>query len=106
ADYAQWEADRERAPARKRSAPTPAAPAPAPPKAKRLSYREQREWEGMEAAVLAAEARVEAARRQAEDPQVATDAAALHERCAALATAEEEVDRLYARWTELEAKTH
>jgi len=104
ADYAQWEADRERAPARKRSAPTPAAPPPERARAKRLSYREQREWEGMESAVLAAEARVEAARRQAEDPQVATDAAALHERCAALAAAEQEVDRLYARWTELEAK--
>ena len=105
ADYAQWEADQGRSPERQRSAPAPASPAPAPPRAKRLSYREQREWEGMEAAVLAAEARVEEARRRAEDPAVATDAGALHARCAALAAAEEEVDRLYARWTELEAKT-
>ncbi|HSM52297.1 MAG TPA: ABC-F family ATP-binding cassette domain-containing protein [Thermoanaerobaculia bacterium] len=105
ADYAQWEADQGGTPARKRSAPSPASPPPARAKAKRLSYREQREWEGMEAAVLAAEARVEEARRHAEDPAVATDAAALHERCAALAAAQLEVDRLYARWAELEAKT-
>jgi ATP-binding cassette subfamily F protein uup len=105
ADYAQWEADQGRTPARKRSAPTPAPPPPAPSRTKRLSYREQREWEGMEAAVLAAEARVEEARRRAEDPLVATDAAALHSRFAALAAAQEEVDRLYARWAELEAKT-
>ncbi|MCB1008601.1 MAG: ABC transporter ATP-binding protein, partial [Acidobacteria bacterium] len=69
----------------------------------KLSYREQREWEGMEEAILAAEERLERSRRAAEDPAVASDAAALTERYGALAEAQAEVDRLYARWAELEA---
>jgi len=74
------------------------------PRAKRLSYLEQREWDGMEAAVLDAEATVDACRRAAEEPTIASDASALQARYAALEAARAEVDRLYARWAELEAK--
>jgi ABC transport system ATP-binding/permease protein len=74
------------------------------PAAKRLSYLEQREWDGMEAAIFAAEAELERSRVAAEDPVIATDAARLHDRFAALAAAQAEVERLYARWAELEAK--
>jgi ATP-binding cassette subfamily F protein uup len=59
----------------------------------------------MEQAVLDAESRVEEARRLAEDPAIASDAGLLHQRFAALAAAQHEVERLYARWAELEAKT-
>src|SRR5262249_54878399 len=57
----QWLAAYERAAAEEtRPAAKPAAPAaprPAPAgKARKLSYREQQEWEGMEAAITAAEA--------------------------------------------------
>ena len=45
-----------------------AAPARARPRAKRLGYLEQREWDGMEQAILEAETAVEACRRAAEDP--------------------------------------
>lgn len=79
-------------------------PSGAKPAAKRLSYKEQREWDGMEAAIFAAEADLEQRRRAAEDPAIATEAALLHERFAALAAAQTEVERLYARWAELEAK--
>jgi ATP-binding cassette subfamily F protein uup len=58
----------------------------------------------MEAVILEAEAAVEACRRAAEDPGIAADAAALQERYAALEAARAEVDRLYARWAELEEK--
>ena len=47
---------------------------------------------------------VEACRRAAEDPAIASDPAALQTRYAALEAARAEVDRLYARWAELEAK--
>ena len=67
-------------------------------------YTEQREWDGMEAAILEAESALEACRRAAEDPAIASDPAALQERYAALEAARAEVDRLYARWAELEAK--
>ena len=103
ADYAQWEAERSRPEPAKRSEPKAAPPAERP-KARRLSYLEQREWEGMEAAVVAAEEAVETARRLAEDPAIATDAPLLHQRFAALAEAQHEVERLFARWAELEAK--
>jgi len=103
ADYAQWEAAR-------------AAAAPAPPTAterapererqrpKRLGYREQREWDGMGQAILGAERALETCQREVEDPAIASDPTALQQRYAALEAARVEVDRLYARWAELEAK--
>jgi ATP-binding cassette subfamily F protein uup len=104
ADYAQWEAARDEA---ARDAPAAAA-RPSPPRerprAKRLGYLEQREWSGMEQAILDAEAVMEARQRAADDPAIASDPVALQERLAALETARAEVDRLYARWAELDAK--
>jgi ATP-binding cassette subfamily F protein uup len=102
ADYAQWEAARRArvAPAR----PAREAPVRERPRARRLGYHEQREWDGMEAAILAAEEAAEACQRAADDPAIATDAAALHARHTALEAAHAEVARLYARWAELEAK--
>jgi ATP-binding cassette subfamily F protein uup len=70
----------------------------------KLSYMEKREWEGMEERLLMAEEEVERAKSLAEDPGIASDGAALQERYEALAEAEREVERLYERWAELEAK--
>jgi ATP-binding cassette subfamily F protein uup len=71
---------------------------------KKLTYLEQREYDAMEATLEAAESALAKARRRADDPTIATDAVALQERFAELAAAQAEVDRLYARWGELEAK--
>ncbi|HUF93184.1 MAG TPA: ATP-binding cassette domain-containing protein, partial [Candidatus Limnocylindria bacterium] len=103
ADFAQWEA------ARARRGPAAREPADrsgerARPRARRLGYRDQREWDGMEAAIHAAEDSLETCRRAAEDPAIASDPGALRERYAALEAARAEVDRLYARWAELEAR--
>jgi ABC transport system ATP-binding/permease protein len=104
ADYPQWEAwALTPVPPAKGTARPEGAKAPKAP-VKRLSYLEQREWNGMEGTVLAAEARLEEARSGAEDPAIASDAAALQLRLAELDAAQREVDRLYARWAELEAK--
>jgi ATP-binding cassette subfamily F protein uup len=84
--------------------PSPAAPPPRPARPRRLSYLEQREFDGMEAAVLAAEGTLAEARRRAEDPAIASDAFALQERLAELGRAEAEVTRLYERWSELEGR--
>jgi ATP-binding cassette subfamily F protein uup len=103
ADYAQWEASR----ATRATSPRSAADSPSArgrPRAKRLGYREQREWDGMERAILDAETAAEACRQDAEDPGIAADPAALQARYAALEAARAEVARLYARWAELEAK--
>jgi ABC transport system ATP-binding/permease protein len=112
ADLAQWLEARRRRP--QRSAGEPAGdrkeqsavqPAAAGPKAKKLSYLEQREWDAMEDAVLEAEDRLAAAERAAADPAIATDPQALLERSLTLDERRREVERLYARWAELEAKT-
>jgi ATP-binding cassette subfamily F protein uup len=75
-----------------------------PTSSKRLSYLEQREWDAMEETVLAAEEQLAIAKSRADDPSVAADANALQERFSQLAAAQAEVDRLYARWAELEEK--
>ena len=102
ADYAQWEMDR--------AAPVVRGPAAAKARAVRpaaekgLTYRERREWDQMEATILAAEERVAACERAAADPAIATDAAALHARYTELEAARAEVERLYARWALLETR--
>ena len=58
----------------------------------------------MEATVHAAEERLDAARTAMEDPSIATDATILQQRVTALDAAQDTVDRLYARWAELEGK--
>lgn len=102
ADLTQALARREKpvspSPAVERAAP------PSPSKQKRLGYLEQREFDAMEATVLAAETALAEAKARVEDPAVAADADALQKRYAELNAAQAEVDRLYARWAELEGK--
>ena len=71
---------------------------------KKLSYREQREWDEMEAKLLAAETTLEEVRAMSEDPSIAADAGELQKRFEAVQAAQGQVDALYARWAELEAK--
>ncbi len=107
ADSAQWEAHRKEAASAARPAPAkPAKTEPARPAAagKKLSWKEQREWEQMEERILQAEGTLAASQAAVEDPAIASDSKALQERCAALETARAEVERLYARWAELEAR--
>jgi ABC transport system ATP-binding/permease protein len=118
ADYPQWEAGRRSRGTRATSTAARTAspggttgaaaaartPPPEPAGPRRLSYRENKEWEAMEGAILAAEELLAASDQAVRDPAVATDAAALAARCQALDAARSDVERLYARWAELEAK--
>jgi ATP-binding cassette subfamily F protein uup len=91
--------------ARETARPTaPAArPAAAPPRPRKLSFREQQEWEQMETAIVAAEEAVAA--RQGEVERAASAGhAVLAAACRALEEAQGTVERLYARWQELEAR--
>ena len=104
ADYHQWEAARrERAAAAPKPRP-PSVPVAAKTATKRLTWAEQREWDAIEAAIVAAEETLARCHEAAHDPAVATRADELTARCQALQDAHEEVDRLYARWAELDAK--
>jgi ATP-binding cassette subfamily F protein uup len=69
-----------------------------------LSYLEQRELEGMEAAIEQAERTQRELEAALADPAVATRAERLQELSAQLERASAEVNRLYARWQALEAR--
>jgi ABC transport system ATP-binding/permease protein len=105
ADYNQWE-DAQRASAAEKAseARVVTAPRPVPSGIRRLTYVDRREWEQMEATILAAEQARDACRAAAHDPSIAANAEVLQERYAALQSAQAAVDRLYARWAELEEK--
>jgi ABC transport system ATP-binding/permease protein len=104
ADYAQWEVARSRTPHPALSPEGRGGKSAARARSKKLGYLEQRELDAMEAAIVEAESAVDTCRRAAEDPDIASDPAALQARYADLDGARAEVDRLYARWVELEAK--
>jgi len=82
--------------------PVRAARAPAA-KAKKLSYKEQQEFDGMEQAILVAEEAVSASQLAVEQAAAAGHET-LAEACRELESAQRDVERLYARWQELEAK--
>jgi ATP-binding cassette subfamily F protein uup len=106
ADYAQWEAAQERAATDSRPSQRSKESAASGGRSKRkgFSYKEQKDWDKMEAKILEAEQRVAACQTAANDPSIASSPADLQERYAALQEAQAEVERLYARWAELEDK--
>ncbi len=72
-------------------------------KAKKLTFKEQQEWDGIEAAITAAEKVVEA--RQADVEAASTGGhAKLTAACVALDDARAKVEALFARWEELSAR--
>jgi ATP-binding cassette subfamily F protein uup len=108
-DYSQWEQWRG---AKVEEAIAPgatgkavaSAPAPAAGGKKKLSYLEAREYAGIEAAVEAAEERLQAARDMMERQDVVTDAAKLTAAMEEMDAAQAAADSLYARWAELTEK--
>jgi ATP-binding cassette subfamily F protein uup len=103
ADYSQWEAWRSEPAAEKPAVKEARAPAPAADSPRRkLSYLEQREWDGMEARILEAEREVGGWQREMQAS--ATDPRRLTEAYGKLQESERRVAELYARWAELEAK--
>jgi ABC transport system ATP-binding/permease protein len=109
ADYAQWESAQAHGPGGRprseaQSGTVSHAGSGSVSKKKALTYREQQEWEQMEQKIVQAEDAVAACQAAMGDPTVASDAAALQARCEALDSAHAHVEKLYARWTQLEEK--
>lgn len=109
ADYRQWEswqADQQES-SRLRSSgsqgSTTAAAVQAPAK-KKLGYLEAREYATIERRVAEAEEVLQAKREQLEDPAIASDGPRLLTAHLEMETAQDAVDKLYARWHELEQK--
>jgi ATP-binding cassette subfamily F protein uup len=88
----------------------PASPATATPAhlgsaaKKKLSYNEQREFDSIEASIAAAEKKAADLEARLNDPKLISDHQAYAKACDAAGAAQAEVQRLYARWEELEAK--
>ncbi len=112
-NYAMYRRLKDQAEAAREPASTPASKkeAPAPPQAEapkqarkpgKLSYKEQRELEGMEAAIEAAETRKAELEAKLADPAVYSSATKVPELQKELEAASTEVDRLYTRWQELQ----
>jgi ATP-binding cassette subfamily F protein uup len=108
AEYSQWEQERSErarpAASKKEPAAAPAADSGSTAPKKKLSYLEQREWDGMEAQILEAEEELESARAAMDDPAVFTDHTKVVAATARMEAAQHRVEALYARWAELEAK--
>jgi ATP-binding cassette subfamily F protein uup len=108
ADYSQWEAwqaDRKQpTKTAARLALADAGTSLAKEKPKKLSYRDAREYSGIEQRIAEAEQALQAKRAQLEDPAIATDGPRLLTAHSEMEAAQQHLDSLYARWAELEEK--
>ncbi len=107
ADLAQWERwYKEREAALKKATQAGERPATTARKQKlsfrKLSYKDQRELDQMEETIQKAEAELARWTEASMAPENATNAIRMTEIARAMAAAQEEVDRLYRRWEELE----
>jgi len=75
-----------------------------PAKAKRLTYKEQREFDMMEETIHEHERRLEEATLQSQQPDIISDSAKLVEISETMNQLTHTIDTLYARWEELERK--
>jgi len=109
ADYSQWESwQAQRAAvvqATDRAAPVaPRSSGPSPPAKKKLSYLEAREYAGIEQRIAEAERVLASKRAELENPAIASDGPRLVVVQAEMEAAQKNLDKLYARWAELEER--
>lgn len=113
ADYSQWDVwqESQQQESKKTNVPEPAArprtPAetvPFPTGKKKLSYKETRELESIEQRIAEAEQELHARQAAMQDSAIMSDGPRLHSASLQMDEARETVDRLYARWAELDHK--
>ena len=114
ADYSQWEewkgseqgdaASQQASANSAQKAAVTANVAASPGSKKKLSYLEQREFDGIEERVDKADTRLAAAHDRLDDSAVVTDPAALTAALAEMEAAQAEHDAIYQRWAELSEK--
>ncbi len=105
ADYEQFEEDlyQKRKPAPRAASPATATVKTDTPK-KKLSYKEQLEYDGLEARIHEAESKLAAQQAYVATPEVASNHEEVAAAYAELERLEAEVESLFTRWSELEAK--
>ncbi len=75
-------------------------------KKKKMSYHEVRELSSMENLIQETENKIEKLHLEVSQPEIQSNAKRLSELYQQIANAQQSVDRLYARWSELEAKAN
>ncbi len=104
AGLAQWEAwHPTQAPPRLSRASQATAAAATQPRRRKLSFKDQREWDNIEARITGAEAVHGELEAQLLLPEIASDGTRILALQAEMAAAREQIDSLYARWGELGA---
>ncbi|HXE36486.1 MAG TPA: ABC-F family ATP-binding cassette domain-containing protein [Verrucomicrobiae bacterium] len=113
ADYSQWDVwqESQKQESGKASVPEPAVRprtaadiAPILTGKKKLSYKETRELESIEQRIAEAEQELHARQAALQDSAIMSDGPRLHSASMQLDEARKTVDRLYARWAELDHK--
>lgn len=99
ADYAQWEKASQEAAVKKE--PPKQAVQSQPSQKKKLSYKEQKELEGMEKQIELAEQEIDRLQKELERPEMQANAQKSLELYQALTAASGKLDTLFARWQEL-----
>ena len=100
-DYAQWQRDIA---VKSEPEKEPKVVRERPSRPKRLTWKEQRDYETLEERIALAEEKLARLLDKLHDPSIATDAIKLAECSTAVEEAQEEVDTLFTRWAELEEK--
>jgi ATP-binding cassette subfamily F protein uup len=104
-DLSQWETFHALQTSPQPKSAEPAAPerANAAAKRKKLSFKDQRDYDTIEARIETAEKKLSSIEREMAEPHVVSDAARLVTLDAELTATRAEIETLYARWSELEA---
>ena len=107
ADLHQWQTwhddwEKTRASRPSKQSAFPSAPAPTPKRVK-LSYKDQRDWDTLEARIGEAEAELAKCEAECGDPVVGTDGVRLRALTERIGVLRGQIDAMYARWAELEA---
>jgi ATP-binding cassette subfamily F protein uup len=101
ADFNQWLAWQQKA-AAESAVPVPKRQKVARPRGKKITLGEQLELEKMEGRIQAAEEQLAVCQSRLDRPDVQCDAGQLADCCREVQEAQDVVDKLYARWEELE----
>ena len=104
ASLSQWEQAYRSEQLTRIKSPPPATPAASAPRVgkKKLSYKDQRELDGIEGVIQETEEKLRKVTEESARPEIQSDAKKLTELTAQMGTLQAEVERLYARWSELE----
>ncbi|HXF28543.1 MAG TPA: hypothetical protein VN457_01720, partial [Chlamydiales bacterium] len=104
ADYNQWEQSKsQRTSAAKKEVAAKPPQKEKPISSKKLSYKEQKELESMEATIVAVEAEIAALEKKLEGAEMVSDAGKALDCYRSLAEAQKKQEALFERWQYLES---